>query len=258
LLAFAAPSLAEEPALPQVSFAEYLIAPLRIHLLSSETQPELHTTLQETDIRRVLGKMNRVWSQAGIGFIIERIVHEPAAAVAAEDEAPSGTPAWLRSHIPAGSRGERVFDLYYIKQFAANGIFLGDVIFVKDTAKLRTVEGGIDEPLPRVSSHELGHALGLPHRQDTFNLMASGTTGTLLNAAEVEKARGRALASGRFLRAPEVVTKARSLRDAGQAREAREIDETLAALPIEAEELTSLREALKPQPAGAPSDKSAP
>jgi hypothetical protein len=63
---------------------------------------------------------------------------------------------------------------------------------VQETARLREVEGGIDEPIPRVTAHELGHALGLPHRQDRTNLLASGTTGTLLNAREVEIVRAKA------------------------------------------------------------------
>jgi hypothetical protein len=71
-----------------------------------------------------------------------------------------------------------------------NGIYMGaDAIVVKDTAALRTVKGGVDEPIPRVTSHEIGHAFGLGHRQDTINLMASGTTGWSLNDAEIAGAR---------------------------------------------------------------------
>jgi predicted Zn-dependent protease len=43
--------------------------------------------------------------------------------------------------------------------------------------------------LPRVTSHEIGHALGLKHRQDKTNLMQSGTTGFSLNDAEIAAAR---------------------------------------------------------------------
>ena len=94
---------------------------------------------------------------------------------------------------PAATRQRSGLHVYYVHELPPNGVYLGqNVCFVKETAKLRAVEGGIDEPLPRVTAHELGHGLGLPHRQDTTNLMASGTTGTLLNAAEVAIARGRA------------------------------------------------------------------
>ena len=71
-----------------------------------------------------------------------------------------------------------------------NGVYMGESFaIVQETAKLREVEGGIDEPIPRVTAHELGHALDLEHRQDTTNLLASGTTGTSLNAVEVARAR---------------------------------------------------------------------
>jgi len=80
--------------------------------------------------------------------------------------------------------------VYYVHELPVNGVYLGaNIGFVKETASLRKVEGGIDEPIPRVTSHEIGHALGLPHRQNKTNLMASGTTGTILNEAEVSVTR---------------------------------------------------------------------
>ena len=92
-----------------------------------------------------------------------------------------------------------------------NGIYFPEGIFVKDTASLRKVAGGLDEPLPRVTSHELGHAFSLNHRQDTTNLMASGTTGTWLNEEEIREARATALKFDWMLRAPALIEKANTL-----------------------------------------------
>ena len=166
-------------------FDEWLIAPVRVHLLSSKNSPALHTTLVEEDITRILRKMNRVWAQAGIHFRLESLVREEALP-AANPDAPQEN---LFARVPAESRSENAFNIYYVKELGVNGFYTRRGIFVKDTASLRPVEGGIDEPIPRVTSHELGHAFGLEHRQDRTNLMASGTTGTLLNAVEIERAR---------------------------------------------------------------------
>jgi len=85
-------------------------------------------------------------------------------------------------------------NIFYVKELTPSGYYSNDLIFVKGTAKLSEAPGGVDEPLQRVTSHELGHALGLPHRQDVANLMASGKTGFLLNAMEIETARATAQA----------------------------------------------------------------
>ena len=157
---------------------EYLAVPLRVHLLSAKDSPAIQTTLTEKDIARILGKVNGVWAQAGVRFHLESLLREEAL----HQESYAGDGGLPRSALlglrPMDPKAAGMFHVYYIKQMSVNGIYLGEAIFVKDTASLRRVEGGIDEPLPRVTSHELGHALGLPHRQDTTNLIASGTTGT--------------------------------------------------------------------------------
>ena len=165
--------------------------PVRIHLVQSDTMPAMHTTLAEPDIRRIFGKVNKVWAQAGIQFEIESI--GPTIAIALKPEMET-KPEFDRVHamIPKERLSPTALDVCYVKQVQPNGFYYGEPIVVKDTASLREVPGGLDEPLPRVTSHEIGHALGLKHRQDTTNLMASGTTGFSLNDAEIAIARGKA------------------------------------------------------------------
>jgi hypothetical protein len=192
--------------------ASFMILPLRIHRLKSEKFPAANCNLSDADFERILGKMNRVWSVAGISFGLDSIREEQADVAAFEelhrrvsllnaadkpaDELPAD--AWLESResqlfralIPRESRKFAGFRLYYIHEFNVNGIYFGNREgMVKATARLSAVPGGIDEPLPRVSSHELGHGLGLPHRQHKINLMASGTTGTSFIADEIKNAR---------------------------------------------------------------------
>jgi len=167
--------------------------PVRVHLVQSETMPEMHTTLVEADIRRIFGKVNSVWAQAGIQFEFESI--GPTHAVAPKPETPTQSEyVRIKAMIPKERLSNGAIDVCYVKQVKPNGFYAGELIVVKDTASLREVPGGLDEPLPRVTSHEIGHALGLAHRQDTTNLMASGTTGFSLNETEIATARAKALA----------------------------------------------------------------
>jgi hypothetical protein len=165
-----------------------LTVPVRVHLVQSKATPAMHTTMTEADVRRVFGKVNMVWSQAGIRFDIESIVRTEAAVLSPELEAKEEFTR-VNAMIPKASLGTAMLNVCYVKEVKPNGFFHAGLIVVKDTASLRAVEGGIDEPLPRVTSHEIGHALSLPHRQDRTNLMASGTTGFSLNDAEVKAAR---------------------------------------------------------------------
>ena len=179
------------------SYGEFLVIPLRVHILRATDLPEIDCGLTDADITRVVGKVNAIWHPAGIHWALEPPIREPAArqeefkarrdALREKGGTPLGAYPML---VPEASRTKDGLHVYYIHRFAVNGVYLGDATaFVQETARLRAVEGGIDEPLPRVTAHELGHALGLPHRQDRTNLLASGTTGTSLNAAEADRAR---------------------------------------------------------------------
>src|SRR4051812_23096185 len=47
--------------------------PIRVHLLQSEKESEFNTTLEKKDIERIFGKVNKVWSPAGVQFEVESI-----------------------------------------------------------------------------------------------------------------------------------------------------------------------------------------
>ncbi len=216
-------------------FDDFLIAPLRIHLLLAATNSPLRTTLTAGDITRIIPKINRVWAQAGIHFYVESIVTEEAGPGEVPDHPGKGSFLWLLSHIPPATRDTNMFNVYLVKEFAVNGVYFPKAIFVKDTAALRPVSGGIDEPIPRVIAHELGHALGLLHRQKLFNLMASGTTGTELNEEEIKNARFAAKKLSWVRSASDVVKLAEKLQGEGKKSEADTISRRLDGLVIRAE-----------------------
>lgn len=213
----------QEPQHEPPPYNQFLVVPLRIHVLASSTLPEAHCTLSDEDLARILGKMNRIWHQAGIHFGVESVIREEAAGVErftkTRDESRGPVPlAAFRTLAPAQSRDRQLLNVYYIHQFSVNGVYLGDgTAFVQDTAQLRPVPGGIDEPIPRVTAHELGHALGLPHRQARTNLLASGTTGTSLIESEIHKARETAVARWNALRTSDLARRAQSNPDTARA-----------------------------------------
>jgi hypothetical protein len=226
----------------QFSFDDVLIAGLRVHLLTSSNSPALETTLSGKDIGRIVGKLNGVWAQAGLHFYVESILREQANEPATHAEAGrpperSGLPA-LR---PEASRATNLFHVYYIKEMSVNGIYFPEGIFVKDTASLKAVEGGIDEPLPRVTSHELGHALGLAHRQHTTNLLASGTTGTWLNEEEIRQAREAARKYGWIEPAGELMKRANALFNADKRSEAAVFYSRIATMALRVEQVELAR-----------------
>ncbi len=179
-----------EPAPKVWGYADYRIVAVRVHLLRETDVKAAGTTLTESDIARIFRKANGIWHQAGVHLRLESVVSEKTAIVAGYEHADSIPIEGLKALRPVESHPDGMFHVYYMGTMPPNGIYMGrDAIFVKETARLHPVPGGIDEPLPRVTAHELGHGMGLPHRQNTTNLLASGTTGTSLNEAEVDTVR---------------------------------------------------------------------
>ncbi len=169
---------------------QFLFVPVRVHLLRAPAAPSVGVTLTHSDIARIYRKVNEIWHAAGIHLWVESVRSESPATLSghsAETLFPLDSLLALR---PFSTRNPAMFHVYYLAAMPVNGIYIDqDGIFVQQSAVLRSVPGGIDQPLPRVTAHELGHAMGLRHRQAWTNLMASGTTGTSLNEEEVQKVR---------------------------------------------------------------------
>lgn len=231
--------------------ADYKIVPVRVHLLRDTVTPAAGTTLTDADVVRIFKKANGIRHAAGVELRVESIVSEKPATLGDYEHKPELPTEALLPLRPAETRAEGMFHVYYIGAMSPNGIFMRrDGIFVKESARLRKVEGGIDEPLPRVSAHELGHGMGLPHRQDTFNLMASGTTGTGLNAAEIDIVRQRVSAL-KWVETPETCREAADkLLAAGKKEEALSRYNALLDLPEDTKAKTDLE--AKRKAAGGP------
>jgi hypothetical protein len=182
------------------AYADFLIVPVRVHLLQCKGADALQCRLKEEDVRRVFGKANRIWNKAGLALSLESVVAEDAVHSEQFDESKLED---FKATRPAKGIDAGMIHVFYVHKLPTNGVFMGrDSIFVKDTAALREVKGGVDEPIPRVTSHEIGHAMGLPHRQSTINLMASGTTGWSVSDEEIETVRGWASRQGWILAPP--------------------------------------------------------
>ena len=227
-------------ALEAFLYDEYRLLPVRFHLLESEFQEPLHCQLSVEDVDRILGKVNLIWRQASIYFYLESVVREEAANQYVIGGFKRGAPLQLYPLIrPRQSMARSMFHLYCIHEFQPNGATIGghDVIFFKDSASLMPVEGGMDEPLPRVLAHQLGYALSLGNVDDQLKaghvkyLMANGTTGTLLSEREVFTAR-QAVEGIEWHMTPTTMSEAAdSLMEEGSAQEAARLYETLMSVP---------------------------
>jgi hypothetical protein len=198
---------------------EFIVVPLRIHVLRSGTLSDIDCRLSDDDVWRVLRKVNGVWHRAGVHWGMETLRREPPAREAEflrqrSAIKPGNLGPLLGLAAPEGRFAAGV-DLYYIHEMPVpgeNGVWLNPdgPAFVAETAVVRPIPGGIDEAVARVTAHELGHCLGLKHRPDITNLLARGTSGTFLTPDDIAVARTTALRLRRGLPASKLRTAARA------------------------------------------------
>lgn len=147
------------------AFLPVLRIPARIHLGKSLRPPDR--------FRAILDEINSIWlSQAGICFEMQVVMHD--------EPGRHGFDLWFLPHLEGGDQW--------------NGLYItGNAISVRDTPLLNPAPRPARHPAARTAAHEFGHALGLPHRQDSDdNLMKSKTFGWQLSEQEIAIARAAA------------------------------------------------------------------
>ncbi len=184
LILLAACGSAAASVAPIAAPPESIHLPVSLYVVVGDTGPSSVRTPQ--DVTTIGARMTEIWDQAGIVLDITvvgeiEVPSDVITAVAARDG---------RAFLIAANRGRfeipdpgAMIGFYVPDAGGANGFApLGlRTFFVSDVSTVH------DE---RVSSHEIGHILGLHHAlDDPDRLMFSGTNGMTLTADEIAVAR---------------------------------------------------------------------
>jgi hypothetical protein len=178
---------------------------LRVHLMESEHSDALTTSLSAGEVDEVMAGINQVWAQAGIRWSLESLRRseaegDPHAFQRIVDRQLPPFAGVMAGVLPRDDLTSGAWDVFLIRELGgiAGGIYFPAIPAVLQPEVDPLGFRGLDGGLVRILSHELGHALGLPHVSCTENgnLMAPGCLQgqrTRLSDAQIEAARGQAL-----------------------------------------------------------------
>ncbi len=234
---------------------QFLIVPLRIHILKTPDLELADCKLGDADVQRVVGNLNVIWGKAGIIFGIESIVHEPAAQpdrfrlLIELYEGKIGV-SEFQLLLPKQSR---VFDgvhAFFFHSLPFNGAYLGeDSAIVQEGAAVTQVVGGIDDSMARVLGHCYGRMFGLRQRNEpATSLLIMGTNGWSLDSGEIDRARRVAKTIKGVLTVADARKAAAAADAAGRAEEAKLLRSWLETIPRPAgADAKKLREPARPE-----------
>jgi len=178
-----ADSIPEEPI--RLSMSLYIVDDAD----SGSTSP-LSSERSVADVDKIAQRMQEIWEQAGIELAIATVSHIEAPRDTLVDLGNGDTSSFLaaaRSGAMAIPNVATINGFYAASIGTANGMTPSGthLFFVTDAPSV---------PDERVSSHEIGHILGLHHvLEDPDRLMFSGTEGITLTDWETAVARYAAL-----------------------------------------------------------------
>ena len=166
-----------------VPAADFVIIPLRVHVLTAPDIDIAHCKLSDADVARVVGNINAIWHKAGIHFGVESVLREPAgqqerfrATAGLGGGQVREADLWML--LPRTSRAFDGLHIYFFHDLPFNSAYMGDdVVFAIEGAQVQEIPGGGEDPIARVTAHALGNLLGLRNVEERQNLMGNGTSG---------------------------------------------------------------------------------
>lgn len=170
----------EAPAESSSTTSSHHTLKLKVYRYHFESMPELSSKYSNADIDEAIARVNYIWEQAGINWVLEsiedvtisrtmfpRLETNPERSVVKE----------RLINISPAEHKKGAWNMVLIREFPvpAGGLYLPptQTLYFAETAR-----GGMTSPI--ILAHELGHSLGLPHDRGSNNLMhrAAGGRGT--------------------------------------------------------------------------------